>query len=132
MFTKTGSGQTYVGKRAQNLFRWTFLKEDTQAELHSPEASACFRRCEKCLFLSHLYIKTTILPRQARDKRRENSKKVPFSLRSSAREQFEAALEQNDFRLGRCHNGVGCEKRHWFLSALSLCLSRACLGKMIV
>jgi hypothetical protein len=33
--------------------------------------------------LSHLYIKCIILPRQARDKHRENSKKVPFS-RSTA------------------------------------------------
>jgi hypothetical protein len=31
--------------------------------------------------LSHLYIKCIILPRQARDEHRENSKKVPFSLR---------------------------------------------------
>ena len=31
-------------------------------------------------FLSHLYIKCIILPRQARDEHRENSKKVPFSL----------------------------------------------------
>jgi len=31
--------------------------------------------CEKRLFLRHLYIKTNILPRQARDKHRENSKK---------------------------------------------------------
>ena len=30
-------------------------------------------------FLRHLYIKCIILPRQARDKHRENSKKVPFS-----------------------------------------------------
>jgi hypothetical protein len=30
-------------------------------------------------FLSHLYIKCILLPRQARDKHRENSKKVPFS-----------------------------------------------------
>eukprot|EP01046_Picozoa_sp_COSAG06_P066339 COSAG06_NODE_16692_length_986_cov_1.705750_1_plen_203_part_00 len=33
------------------------------------------QRCEKRHFLSHLYIKTNILPRQARDKHRENSKK---------------------------------------------------------
>ena len=33
-------------------------------------------------FLSHLYIKSNILPRQARDEHRENSKKVPFSLRA--------------------------------------------------
>jgi hypothetical protein len=32
--------------------------------------------------LSHLYIKTIILPRQARDKHRENSKKRPFFLRT--------------------------------------------------
>jgi hypothetical protein len=32
----------------------------------------------KTAFLSHLYIKTNILPRQARDKHRENSKKMPF------------------------------------------------------
>jgi hypothetical protein len=31
-------------------------------------------------FLRHLYIKINILPRQARDEHRENSKKVPFSL----------------------------------------------------
>ena len=36
-------------------------------------------------FLSHLYIKCIILPRQARDKHRENSKKVPFSRRWNAR-----------------------------------------------
>jgi hypothetical protein len=35
-------------------------------------------------FLSHLYIKCIILPRQARDEHRENSKKVPFSLRVRA------------------------------------------------
>ena len=32
-------------------------------------------------FLSHLYIKINILPRQARDEHRENSKKGPFFLR---------------------------------------------------
>jgi hypothetical protein len=35
-------------------------------------------------FLRHLYIKCIILPRQARDKHRNNSKKVPFSLRCSS------------------------------------------------
>eukprot|EP01046_Picozoa_sp_COSAG06_P031807 COSAG06_NODE_3130_length_5807_cov_14.069727_2_plen_117_part_00 len=34
---------------------------------------------KKTAFLSHLYIKMMILPRQARDNHRENSKKVPFS-----------------------------------------------------
>jgi hypothetical protein len=36
-------------------------------------------------FLRHLYIKCIILPRQARDEHRENSKKVPFSLRCGRR-----------------------------------------------
>jgi hypothetical protein len=36
---------------------------------------------KKTALLSHLYIKCIILPRQARDKHRENSQKVPFSLR---------------------------------------------------
>jgi hypothetical protein len=35
-------------------------------------------RCGKRHFLSHLYIKCIILPRQARDKHRENSKKGRF------------------------------------------------------
>jgi hypothetical protein len=37
------------------------------------------RLCEKTAFLGHLYIKCIILPRQARDKHRENSKTMPFS-----------------------------------------------------
>jgi hypothetical protein len=36
-------------------------------------------------FLRHLYIKCIILPRQARDEHRENSKKVPFSLSPKVR-----------------------------------------------
>ena len=39
-------------------------------------------------FLSHLYIKCIILPRQARDEHRENSKKVPFSLRGGRRTTY--------------------------------------------
>jgi hypothetical protein len=40
----------------------------------------------KDVFLSHLYVKTNILPRQARDQHREgkNSKKGPFFLRPSS------------------------------------------------
>ena len=36
---------------------------------------------QKTVFLRHLFIKMLILPRQARDKHRENSKKRPFSYR---------------------------------------------------
>jgi hypothetical protein len=44
------------------------------ADLESP-----LRRLRKTAFLSHLYIKTNILPRQARDKHRESTqKKMPF------------------------------------------------------
>jgi hypothetical protein len=35
-------------------------------------------RGDKTVFLSHLYIKMMILPRQARDKNMENSKKYRF------------------------------------------------------
>jgi hypothetical protein len=38
--------------------------------------------------LSHLYIKINILPRQARDEHRENSKKVPFSAGINANDGF--------------------------------------------
>jgi hypothetical protein len=36
---------------------------------------------KKTVFFSHLYIKVIFLPRQARDKHRENSKQSPFSCR---------------------------------------------------
>ena len=45
----------------------------------------------KTAFLSHLYIKTIILPRQARDKHRENSKKCRFPYRG--RGQVAAAAQ---------------------------------------
>ena len=44
---------------------------------------------KKTPLLRHLYIKCIILPRQARDKHRENSKKVPFSLRQRQRGRAE-------------------------------------------
>ena len=47
-------------------------------------------------FLRHLYIKCIILPRQARDKHRENSKKVPFSLSLHGQEELDAVLGQGD------------------------------------
>jgi hypothetical protein len=42
-------------------------------------APPAIKMLRKTAFLSHLYIKTNILPRQARDKHRENSKTMPFS-----------------------------------------------------
>jgi hypothetical protein len=38
----------------------------------------CLVSGQKTVFFSHLYIKMMILPRQARDKHRENSKKTGF------------------------------------------------------
>jgi hypothetical protein len=52
------------------LFRWTL-----RAVTSSSQVTRRFARREKRHFLRHLYIKTNILPRQARDKHRENSKK---------------------------------------------------------
>jgi hypothetical protein len=50
---------------------------------------------EKTVFWNHLYLKTNILPRQARDKHRENFKTDAFSLRDGAQGQFaEAASPQ--------------------------------------
>jgi hypothetical protein len=44
------------------------------------------RRGKKtALFEPFIYLKINILPRQARDKHGENSKKVPFSLRDWCR-----------------------------------------------
>ena len=49
-------------------------REVRQLSTHAPRlAASCPLR--KPTFLSHLYLKTIILPRQARDKHRENSKK---------------------------------------------------------
>ena len=45
-------------------------------------------------FLSHLYLKTIILPRQARDKHRKNSKKMAFF----APNQTATALASNSYR----------------------------------
>ena len=47
--------------------------------------------CEKRHFLSHLYIKTNMLPRQARDKHREKSKKSGVLCRTLASTSSHAA-----------------------------------------
>jgi CRP-like cAMP-binding protein len=62
----------------------TGLAQTDSSNLYTPGGSTDWSkvRCEKRHFLSHLYIKMLILPRQARDKHRENSKKGPFSCRA--------------------------------------------------
>jgi hypothetical protein len=66
-FAKTGSGQT-----------WGKLKK--KMPFFAPRGTFGRKRSylQKPAFWSHLYIKTNILPRQARDKHRENSKKSAF------------------------------------------------------
>eukprot|EP01046_Picozoa_sp_COSAG06_P050022 COSAG06_NODE_7824_length_2363_cov_5.710247_2_plen_238_part_00 len=64
------------------------LKKTDRVSRHPRDDYTCreltriarFAQARKRHFLRHLYIKCIILPRQARDKHRENSKKVPFSL----------------------------------------------------
>jgi hypothetical protein len=56
---------------ALNVFM-SVLQQVTPIELVT--TAGYVRRCEKRLFLSNLYISMTILPRQARDKHRKNSK----------------------------------------------------------
>ena len=63
-------------------------------------------RCEKRHFLRHLYIKTNILPRQARDKHRENSKKSGVFRREPLRQRDDA---------GRCACGGGNQQRFLLL-----------------
>jgi hypothetical protein len=48
--------------------------ESTRPEIERRENENAAAICIYRSFLSHLYIKTIILPRQARDKHRENSK----------------------------------------------------------
>jgi hypothetical protein len=59
------------------------------------------RRLRKTAFLSHFYIKTIILPRQARDKHRENSKKDAV---------FRTGL-CGRYRAGEHPAGDGCTER---------------------
>jgi hypothetical protein len=68
-------------------------------------------------FLATFYIKTIILPRHARDKHRENSKKVPFSYR-------DCVLRGGLSRPGVEERGVGDdvlsrEFRHQYAGAYS-------------
>ena len=83
------------GSRRAASVSWQF--EDLSSQLWSSvnlfhglsmqqksEVKKALTQARKRHFLSHLYIKCIILPRQARDKHRENSKKVPFSQVAAA------------------------------------------------
>jgi hypothetical protein len=91
--------------------------------------SSCFSTKNKTATLSHLYIETIILPRQARDKHRESTqKKMAFfapagpALRHSCgetpRHSDDQPLQEN-----------GTYSPFW---VLSLCLARACRSKMAI
>ena len=67
--SRTGRSRLASGNGVRFLFKLQF------ARTQSPSLQVRKRH-----FLRHLYIKCIILPRQAWDKHRENSKKVPFSL----------------------------------------------------
>ena len=72
--TKTGSGQTSQTKLSQKAKTFSFCRCGWRPICSMPLGS--WRSSgQKTDFLSHLYTKTSILPRQARDKHRENSKK---------------------------------------------------------
>jgi hypothetical protein len=82
-FTKTGSGRTNRGenanKRAQPFEQE--LKKLSVEELR-PRAKALMGRCENASSCDAIFIlKTIILPRQARDKHGENSKRDAISYR---------------------------------------------------
>ena len=79
-FTKTGSGQTSQTKLSQKAKTFSFCRCGWRPICSMPLGS--WRSSgQKTEFLSHLYIKTSILPRQARDTHREKSPKRPFLLR---------------------------------------------------
>ena len=80
-FTKTGSGQTPC--------KLTFKKKSAASP--SSRALADCQSGQKTVFFSHLCIKCIVLPRQARDKHRENSKKSPFSRSNTAPDSIEVA-----------------------------------------
>jgi hypothetical protein len=65
---------------------------------------------EQTAFLSHLYIKTIFLPRQTRDKHRENSKRDRFLIGLISGDDF---VNGADSRLKQCHqiSGDTCLKR---------------------
>ena len=75
----------FVGKKSERRFASAgkCVAMTALDLLYKPELVASAVEARKRHFLRHLYIKCIILPRQARDKHRENSKKVPFSLRGN-------------------------------------------------
>ena len=78
--------------------------------------------CEKTALLSHLCIKTIILPRQARDKHRENSKKDAAFRAPSSSSQSPWQIWQSE----------PTSIKGSFLECFPYVCPGACLGKMII
>jgi hypothetical protein len=71
---------TLSGAAEQQIRQWSWAEVKTRRCF----APFCTQNDHVTAFLSHLYIKTMILPRQARDKHRENSQKRCIFLQERA------------------------------------------------
>jgi hypothetical protein len=73
--------------------------------------SPVIRPAQETAFLSHLYIKTIILPRQARDKHRESTQKKDASFFAPKNSWIAAAseyvLQKTPFYASFYHNRLG-------------------------
>jgi hypothetical protein len=92
-FTKTGSGQNIHREVPRNKETSVLFLQGHQAILANGndrnwylndgygngQTNPLWNTGKQTVFLSHLYLKVNILPRQARDKHRENFKKSLFS-----------------------------------------------------
>ena len=86
-FAKTGSGRNIVGERKQH-----YKKEGVVCRDLHRLARRALRGAKNATSLRHLYTKCIILPRQTRDKHRENSKNEWRFLRSVVIEQHSTAF----------------------------------------
>eukprot|EP01046_Picozoa_sp_COSAG06_P034079 COSAG06_NODE_3534_length_5216_cov_183.913655_6_plen_233_part_00 len=84
--------------------------------VHSPlqVPAPYLHQVRKRHFLGHLYIKCIILPRQARDEHRENSKKVPFSLSLTASDRRTIGTTRDKSITRWCATLKPLFKRHHF------------------
>ena len=75
---------------------WRFLVEREQVDLLHVQP-----RGEKTGFLSHLYIKVIILPRQARDKHMQSTQTNPVLLQNETVEHYFNHLDMHGYRIDR-------------------------------